>query len=312
MSQLHIPTRDTVSEPHPTRGTVSKPHLTEHFVEPTEPQPNQRWRRETEWAVACSDLPPATRVLLRVVLLHQSKYGGPCIAEYRTLAREASLSQSALCAILRRSARAGIVDRMPEDGPRNRHTSVLLRPSRDDRAALGALWARLSVLRRRMVAGTVTEREEALMRWACPEEWARCYWSTRPEADEASFVALETRAREEAGGPDVNRFGWIREVVADRSLTTLSKGVALAADLLMARDGVPLRWIMRSDLAALSGYSRDAARRGLGALEAAGWIRSVHVAGREGGLLLRASLPPAIAARWEREKAVNEWEEHCG
>ena len=75
----------------------------------------------------------------------------------------------------------------------------------------------------------------------------------------------------------VQRFFWVRELVADKTLCAREKAVALGVELLMNKIGRPFRWATVSMVASLSGYAdAQGVRRALLGMERAGWFKIIR------------------------------------
>ena len=112
-----------------------KPTTTESSPKEEE---DPRLRRYLEWTVAHSSLPPITRLVHRVVLLHMGAQGAACRVGYRRLAVDSSLSQRRVTEIIRREAQAKRMSRF--GGPGHRKTKVIMSPDPQACKVLHTMW----------------------------------------------------------------------------------------------------------------------------------------------------------------------------
>ena len=272
-----------------------------------EEQRDQRHRRYLEWTVAhLEGLPPTHRLVLRVILLREDCYGRrPCTADYDTLARDASLSESQFRAILRRLAHRPFGYVYRDGSPGARKTCVTIPYHREAVAKLRSMWASPAVRVKTLARGeTLAPAEDAVYRAQRPDEQLFMEEGLGDLTDEEFDTLCDEKLKE-----FVNRFTWIRQLVKDQTLGTRPqrtrhqrgtrararvKGVAFAVDLLMNSAGRPFRWTTAAELAGLSGYADvKGVRRALADLEAAKWLDINRSCGH--GLLICLRYPEAVA-----------------
>lgn len=227
---------------------------------------NAQWRRRTEFAVAGSGLPWGVRLLLRAVLLRQGCAGEPCKAGWARLARDCGISRATFYRHLReaRERDALLVRRSPGLAPR---TVVAVRETEEVEALRLDLWRGEE---HRTGLERLPEPEAELRERGRIEDWL----SEHRIANPGDLRPLWARTIQEAPRPSAT-----------------ARATAWATELFLHRHGRLLRRLTEERLGLRSGLSRQAVRRALGELEAAGWLSVTRFPGRGGGIEPRLRFP---------------------